>query len=604
MKETEQFAIDSLGGWKRTHDCGSLRPEHIGREAVLMGWVNSRRDLGNLIFIDLRDREGITQVVFDPQIDEKSHTRAHVLRNEWVLAVRGDVSPRLEGQENPKILTGAIEVKVKALKILNRTETPPFQVDGAVDASETLRLKHRYLELRRKKVFEIFRLRHRMTSCVRAYLNKNGFIEVETPFLTKSTPEGARDYLVPSRVNKGLFYALPQSPQLFKQLLMIAGFDRYYQIVRCFRDEDLRADRQPEFTQVDLEMAFTDEEGVMATVEGLMAALFEEVAGTRIALPLPRLEYREAMDRYGTDRPDLRFGMEIVEITDLVKDTDFKVLQQVLEAGGAVKAIRVEGGGTAFSRKILDELSEVAARGGAKGLLWAKLGPEGWQSSLSKFLHEEKKRAVNERLGAGPTDLLLIVADQAGIANRCLGLLRLAIARRLELTKPGNHALVWVTRFPLLEYNEEEGRLEAVHHPFTAPLEEDLSLLRQDPHKVRARSYDIVLDGSEIGGGSVRIHNMALQENMFSLLGISREEADRKFGFFLEGLKYGAPPHAGIALGFDRLVAILAGVESIREVIAFPKTASATCPLTDAPSKVDPNQLEELGLRLLPPENE
>ena len=564
-----------------------------------MGWVNSRRDLGNLIFIDLRDREGITQVVFDPQIDEKSHTRAHVLRNEWVLAVRGDVSPRLEGQENPKIPTGAIELKAKALKILNRTETPPFQVDGAVDASETLRLKHRYLELRRKKVFDIFRLRHRMTSCVRAYLNKNRFIEVETPFLTKSTPEGARDYLVPSRVNKGLFYALPQSPQLFKQLLMIAGFDRYYQIVRCFRDEDLRADRQPEFTQVDLEMAFTDEEGVMATVEGLMAALFEEVAGTRIALPLPRLEYREAMDRYGTDRPDLRFGMEIVEITDLVKNTDFKVLQQVLEAGGAVKAIRVEGGGTAFSRKILDELSEVAAQGGAKGLLWAKLGPEGWQSSLSKFLHEEKKGAVNERLGAGPTDLLLIVADQAGIASRSLGLLRLAIARRLELAKPGNHALVWVTRFPLLEYNEEEGRLEAVHHPFTAPLEEDLSLLRRDPHKVRARSYDIVLDGSEIGGGSVRIHNMALQEDMFSLLGISREEADRKFGFFLEALKYGAPPHAGIALGFDRLVAILAGVESIREVIAFPKTASATCPLTDAPSKVDPNQLEELGLRLL-----
>jgi aspartyl-tRNA synthetase len=568
-----------------------------------MGWVNSRRDLGNLIFIDLRDREGITQVVFDPQVDPKSHTRAHVLRNEWVLAVKGEVSPRLEGQENPKIPTGAIELKAKRLKILNRTVTPPFQVDGAVDASETLRLKHRYLELRRNKVFETFRLRHRMTSCVRAYLNKGGFIEVETPFLTKSTPEGARDYLVPSRVSKGLFYALPQSPQLFKQLLMIAGFDRYYQIVRCFRDEDLRADRQPEFTQVDLEMAFTDEEGVMAVVEGLMAALFEAVTGKPIALPIPRLEYMEAMDRYGTDRPDLRFGMDIVAITDLLKHTDFKVFQQILQAGGTVKAIRVEGGGGAFSRKRLDELSDAAAQGGAKGLLWAKVGPEGWRSSLSKFLHEDQKKAINARLGAGPDDLLLIVADQAAVANRSLGLLRLEIARRLELRKAGEHALVWVTRFPLIEYNEEQGRMEAVHHPFTAPLEEDLSWLQQDPYKVRARSYDIVLNGSEIGGGSVRIHNLALQETMFSLLGISREEADRKFGFFLEALKYGAPPHAGIALGFDRLVAILAGVESIREVIAFPKTASATCPLTDAPSPVDPRQLKELGLSLHPPED-
>ncbi|MEJ2726158.1 MAG: aspartate--tRNA ligase [Deltaproteobacteria bacterium] len=604
MKETERISIDSLGGWKRTHDCGSLRPEHIGGEAVLMGWVNSRRDLGNLIFIDMRDREGITQVVFDPQIDEKSHTRAHVLRNEWVLAVKGEVSARLEGQENPKMPTGAVELKAKGLKILNRTETPPFQVDGAVDASETLRLKHRYLELRRKKVFDNFRLRHRITSCIRAYLNNNGFIEVETPFLTKSTPEGARDYLVPSRINKGFFYALPQSPQLFKQLLMVAGFDRYYQIVRCFRDEDLRADRQPEFTQVDLEMAFTDEEGVMAVVEGSMAALFEEVTDRRLALPLPRLEYKQAMDRYGTDRPDLRFGMEIVELTDLMKETRFKVIEQVLDQGGEVKAIRVGGGGTAFSRKTLDELAGVAAQGGAKGLLWAKVSPEGWQSSLSKFLEEERKEAVTERLGAGPGDLLLIVADQAGIANRSLGLLRLELARRLDLIKPGDHALVWVTRFPLLEYNEEEGRLEAVHHPFTAPLEEDLSLLRHDPRRVRARSYDIVLNGNEIGGGSVRIHNTALQEDMFSILGISREEADRKFGFLLEALKYGAPPHAGIALGLDRLVAILAGVESIREIIAFPKTASAMCPLTGAPSNVDPGQLEELGLCLLPSEDE
>jgi len=599
LQKTARSPIDSLGDWKRTHDCGSLRPEHIGQEAVLMGWVNSRRDLGNLIFIDLRDREGITQVVFDPQIDEKNHTRAHGLRNEWVLAVRGEVSARLKGQENPKLPTGAVELRAKALKILNRTETPPFQVDGTVDASETLRLKYRYLELRRRRIFENFRLRHRMTSCVREYLDRNGFIEVETPFLTKSTPEGARDYLVPSRVNKGLFYALPQSPQLFKQLLMIAGFDRYYQIVRCFRDEDLRADRQPEFTQVDLEMAFTNEEGVMAIVEGMMAELFQNVMDRSIALPIPRLEYRDAMDRYGTDRPDLRFGMEVSEITDLVQDTGFQVLQRVIQTGGAVKAIKVEGGAQAFSRKTLDELSQVVTEAGTKGLLWAKVDGEGWQSSLSKFLHDENKQAVNERLGASPNDLLLIVADEPGTASRALGALRMEVARRLELIKPEDYALVWVSKFPLLEYNEEEGRLEAVHHPFTAPLEEDLPMLHHDPHKVRARSYDIVLNGSEIGGGSVRIHDLALQEEMFSLLGISRTEADLKFGFFLEALKYGAPPHAGIALGFDRLVAILAGVESIREIIAFPKTASATCPLTDAPSKVDSRQLTELGLRLL-----
>jgi len=590
--------IDSIGDWKRTHDCGSLRPEHVGQKAILMGWVNGRRDLGNLIFIDLRDREGITQIVFDPQVDEESHKRAHILRNEWVLAVKGDVSPRLKGQENPNLPSGAIEVKVKHLRILNRTETPPFQVDGAVDASETLRLKYRYLELRRPQVFGAFRKRHHITSCIREYLNKEGFIDVETPFLTKSTPEGARDYLVPSRVNKGLFYALPQSPQLFKQLLMISGFDRYYQIVRCFRDEDLRADRQPEFTQVDLEMAFTDEEGVMTIMEGVMKELFHSIMEKEIPMPILRMEYSEAMERFGTDKPDIRFGMELKEITDLVGDSNFRIFKQVVEEGGVVKAINVEQEAPTSSRKILDELSQVVMEGGAKGLAWIKVTEDGWQSSLDKFFQQKGKEAINNRLGAVPGDLLLIVADKPLIANQSLGMLRLEMARRLGLMKKGEHAFLWVTEFPLLEHNQTEGRLEAVHHPFTAPMDEDLSLLKEHPEKVRARSYDLVLNGVEIGGGSVRIHTVSLQEEIFKLLGISREEADLKFGFLLEALRYGAPPHAGIALGFDRLVAIMTGVESIREVIVFPKTLSATCPLTDAPSRVSEEQLKELALRL------
>jgi aspartyl-tRNA synthetase len=598
MKESTEISIDPLGDWKRSHDCGSLRAEDIGKKALLMGWVNTRRDLGNLIFVDLRDREGITQIVFDPQVDEKAHQRAHVLRNEWVVAVQGIVSARLAGQENPKLPTGAVELKVTDLRILNRTETPPFQVDGAVDASETLRLKYRYLELRRKRVFENFRRRHLMTAVVRDYLNRHGFIEVETPFLTKSTPEGARDYLVPSRIHKGLFYALPQSPQLFKQLLMVSGFDRYYQVVRCFRDEDLRADRQPEFTQVDLEMSFTDEEGVMGIVEGLMKELFGKILGVELSLPLPRLEYGEAMERFGTDRPDLRFGMEIKDITELVKDSEFKVFRAAAGAGGLIKAMNVEKAGPLLSRKVLDELSQLLVSWGAKGLAWAKVTEEGWQSSLDKFFSGDLKAAINRRMGAGSGDAILIVADQPRLASQVMGMLRLELARRLNLARQDDYALLWVTKFPLLEYNQEAGRLEAVHHPFTSPLDEDIPQLRDHPAKVRARAYDIVLNGSEIGGGSVRIHNTALQEAMFKHLGISPVEAEQKFGFFLEALKYGAPPHAGIALGFDRLVAIFCGLDSIREVIAFPKTQTASCPLTDAPSRVDKAQLEELGLAL------
>ena len=602
MNLTDDIHLDTLADWKRTHDCGSLRAADVGREALLMGWVNNRRDLGNLIFIDLRDREGITQIVFDPNVDEETHAKAHVLRNEWVLAVKGKVSPRLEGQENLKLPTGAIELKVTELKILNKSETPPFQVDGAVDASETLRLKYRYLELRRRKVYLNFLQRHRMTTLVRDYLNRNGFIEVETPFLTKSTPEGARDYLVPSRIHKGLFYALPQSPQLFKQLLMIAGFDRYYQVVRCFRDEDLRADRQPEFTQVDLEMSFSSEEDIIHLIEEMMAELFEKILGVKIALPLPRLEYQDAMNRFGTDRPDTRFAMEMKDIGDLAANSDFQVFKGVLQQGGVVKAINVEKGAALFSRKALDELSQIVVQAGAKGLMNVKVTADGWQSSLDKFFKKEDKAAVNQRTGANPGDLLLIVADKASVVNPCLGMLRLELAKKMNLLKKEDYALAWVTRFPLLEFNEEEGRLESVHHPFTSPLEEDLPLLYEHPEKVRARAYDIVLNGSEIGGGSVRIHNPALQETMFKILGISREEANLKFGFFLEALKYGAPPHAGIALGFDRLAAILTGSESIREVIAFPKTQTATCLLSDAPSRVDKKQLDELGLAVTEPQ--
>ncbi|MBL7211780.1 MAG: aspartate--tRNA ligase [Desulfobacteraceae bacterium] len=596
----EKIKINSLGDWKRTNDCGSLRQEDVGREAILMGWVNSRRDLGNLIFIDLRDREGITQVVFDPQVDKESHERAHILRNEWVLAVKGTVNHRLEGQINPNLPTGAIELRASELRVLNATETPPFQVDGAVDASETLRLKYRYLELRRPQIFGVLRRRHEIASSVRQYLNKEGFIEVETPFLTKSTPEGARDYLVPSRVNRGFFYALPQSPQLFKQLLMIAGFDRYYQIVRCFRDEDLRADRQPEFTQVDLEMAFVDEEAVMAVVEGMMKDIFEEILKKEIDLPIKRMEYQETMDRFGTDRPDTRFNMELKDLTEVADRSDFRIFKGAIASGGVVKGINVKRGADFFSRKILDELSQTVIDHGGKGLAWVKVKENGWQSSLKKFFKEEEKTALNERMDARPGDVILIMADNARVVNEVLGVLRLDVARRLDLLPNDIYAFVWITRFPLLAYDDNEDRLQAVHHPFTSPVEEDLHMLDQQPEKARARSYDLVLNGAEIGGGSIRIHDIVLQKKMFHILGVTPEEADSKFGFLLEALKYGAPPHGGMALGFDRLVAIMAGVGSIRETIAFPKTTSATCPLTDAPSRVAGDQLEELGLVLAP----
>ena len=601
MDEQGRHQIDTIGDWKRTHDCGGLRNNHVGDEVILMGWVNSRRDLGNLIFIDLRDREGITQVVFDPQGNPEAHERAHILRNEWVVAVRGKVSLRLKGRENTGLPTGDIELNVLELKILNRTQTPPFQVDGTVDASETLRLKYRYLELRRPRMFHHFKKRHLIGACIRNFLDRRGFMDVETPILTKSTPEGARDYLVPSRVNKGMFYALPQSPQLFKQLLMVAGFDRYYQIVRCFRDEDLRSDRQPEFTQVDLEMSFVHEDDVMDIFEEMMIHIFEEVLDVQIPSPIARITYKEAMARFGTDRPDMRFDMELVDLSAVAERSDFKLFQGAIEAGGSVKAICVKGGAQAYSRKALDELTSIARTTGAKGLAWIKIKDKGeWQSSIAKFFSDDDKRSINEEMEAQTGDLILIVADQRQMVHEALSAIRLKVAKQQDLIHNGEYAFVWVTEFPLLEYDEKEKRFAAVHHPFTSPFEEDLDLLDEAPSKVRARAYDLVLNGSEIGGGSIRIHSTDIQEKIFRTLGISSREAQSKFGFLLDALKYGAPPHGGMALGFDRLVAIMTGVESIREIIAFPKTTSAACLLSEAPSMVDSAQLEELGLRVEP----
>jgi aspartyl-tRNA synthetase len=564
-----------------------------------MGWVNGRRDLGGLIFVDLRDREGLTQIVFDPGESPECHEKAALLRNEWVVAVKGVVARRIPGQEKKDLATGEIEVRARELRILNRSETPPFQVDGAVDASEALRLKYRYLELRRPQLFRAFLKRHQTASCIRECLNSQGFIDVETPFLTKSTPEGARDYLVPSRVNKGLFYALPQSPQLFKQLLMVGGFDRYYQIVRCFRDEDLRADRQPEFTQVDIEMSFVGEEDVMQVCETMVADVFRKVLEREVTLPIRRMTYAEAISLYGTDRPDLRFGMPMADITGIAGASGFGVFRKAVEEGGRVKALAVKGGASTFSRKAIDELAKEVEILGGKGLAWAKVTGGGWQSSLDKFFDAGAKAAINEASSAKDGDLILMVADKPKAAAAIMGGMRQVVARKLGLIPRDEFVFVWVTEFPLFEYNEDEKRLDAVHHPFTSPNLDDLELLEKEPEKVRARAYDLVLNGVEIGGGSIRIHDPEIQKRVFSLLGISDEDAQAKFGFLLEALRYGAPPHGGVAFGLDRMVALLIGASSIREVIAFPKTTSAQCLMTNAPSAVGGEQLQELGLRLI-----
>ena len=588
---------DVLGDWKRSHYCGRLSAADMGQKVCLMGWVQRRRDHGGLFFIDLRDREGIVQLALDPERDPEAHGKADRVRNEYVIAVKGTVSPRPSGTINPKMKTGEVEVEVAELRILNLAKTPPFMVEDGAEVAEIIRLKHRYLDLRRPSLQQNLMLRHRVARTVRTYLDAQGFLEIETPVLTKSTPEGARDYLVPSRVNPGTFYALPQSPQLFKQLLMVSGFDRYCQIVKCFRDEDLRADRQPEFTQIDCEMSFVDREDVMTVMEGMIAAVFREAVGVEVSLPMQRITYAEAMDRFGVDNPDLRFGLELVDISESVKDSGFKVFADVVRGGGVVKALNAKGCGS-FSRKEIDDLTDFVKIYGAKGLAYVKITEEGWQSPIAKFFTADELAELNTVLDAQVGDLLLFVADSFKVANESLGRLRGHLGHKLGLTSKSDFRFVWVTDFPLLEWDGETRRHVAVHHPFTAPMDEDIPLLDTDPGRARAKAYDLVLNGSEIGGGSIRIHDQAVQSQMFLLMGIGAEEAREKFGFLLDALEYGAPPHGGIAFGLDRLTMILTGSDSIRDVIAFPKTQKATCLMSEAPGVVDEKQLQELSIRL------
>lgn len=588
---------DLLGDMRRTHHCCALSAADVGKEVILMGWVQRRRDHGGVIFVDLRDKEGMTQVVFNPDRNPDVHKKAHVIRSEYVLGVRGTVTARPEGMLNPSLKTGEIEVMVDELRILNAAQTPPFPIEEKVEVSELIRLKHRHIDLRRPQFQKNIVLRHKTAATIRQFLNRHGFLDIETPVLTKSTPEGARDYLVPSRVNPGQFYALPQSPQLFKQLLMIAGFDRYYQIVRCFRDEDLRADRQPEFTQVDMEMSFVGEEDVMTIAEGLMSAVFKDVLGLDIKTPFPRLPYDEAMARYGLDKPDLRFGLELKDLSDIVKDSGFKVFATVVKNGGIVKALNAKGC-VDFSRKEIDDLTEFVGIYRAKGLAWIKVKGEEWQSPIAKFFTAEEKAAMAARLDMKPGDLVFFVADQPKVTNEALGHLRNHLAEKLGLIKENEFNFLWVTLFPLMEYDEEAKRYQALHHPFTSPTEEDYALLETNPLAAKSRAYDLVLNGSEVGGGSIRIHRLDLQKKVFQALGMGPEEYEEKFGFLLNALDSGAPPHGGIAFGFDRLTMILCGQSSIRDVIAFPKTQKAACLLTQAPSEAAPAQLEELSLRV------
>ncbi len=589
---------DILGNWKRTHYCGELRTEHIGQEVCLMGWAHRRRDHGGLIFIDLRDRTGLAQLALDPDRDLEAHTKAERVRNEFVVAVRGKVSPRPDGTVNAKMPTGEVEIEISELRILNEAKTPPFMLNDFNEVAENVRLKYRYLDLRRESIQSNLIMRHKVAQTVRNYLTDNHFLEIETPVLTKSTPEGARDYLVPSRVHPGNFFALPQSPQLFKQLLMVSGFDRYFQIVKCFRDEDLRADRQPEFTQIDCELSFVDESDIMTIMEGMIAKIFKSALDVDLSLPMPRMSYKEVIERYGVDNPDLRFEMELTNITDLVKECGFKVFASVAENDGLVKALNVKGG-SSFSRKELDDLTNFAAIYGAKGLAWVKIQEDGsWQSPIAKFFTETELAKISKTLDATPGDLLLFVADSAKVTNEALGRLRGHIGQKLGLTDPNNFKFIWVTEFPLLEWDGEAKRHVAVHHPFTAPLDEDIELLDSEPGQVRSRAYDLVLNGSEIGGGSIRIHDQSVQSQMFNLLGIGEEEARQKFGFLLDALEFGAPPHGGLAFGLDRIMMILTGSESIRDVIAFPKTQKAACMMSEAPGIVDEKQLTELSIRI------
>ena len=588
--------MESLGDWQRSCYCGEPRVTQVGQPLTVMGWVHSRRDHGGVTFVDVRDRSGLVQIVCNPQVSPAAHTQAKELRLEYVVAARGRLERRSPETINPNIPTGEVELVVEELRALNASRTPPFPIDADTEPAENTRLRYRYLDLRRPKMFENLRLRHRLAKVVRDYLDGEGFLEVETPVLTRSTPEGARDYLVPSRVIPGGFYALPQSPQLFKQLLMVSGLEKYFQIVRCFRDEDLRADRQPEFTQIDIEMSFVRPDDVFQLIEGMMVRLCKEVKGIDIPTPFPRMPYSQALARFGNDKPDIRFGLEIQELSTLFSQTDIKVFRQVVADGGVVRGLIVSD--DPFSRKELDDLIPLAQDFGAKGLAWIRLTEDGWQSPLAKFVSDDRKQEIEAALGLKPQDVLLLIADQERVACDALSRLRLYLGDKLGLIAKDDMRFLWVTDFPLVEYDADERRYVAKHHPFTAPNDQDVSLLETDPGKVRAFAYDVVLNGVELGGGSIRIHRQDVQQKIFTLLGIGEAEAQEKFGFLLEALSYGAPPHGGIALGFDRLAMLFAGMDSLREVIAFPKTARAQCLLTQAPGGVDTKQLRELSIKV------
>jgi aspartyl-tRNA synthetase len=582
---------------KRTHNATDISSQNVGQEVVLNGWVNTRRDHGGLIFIDLRDRSGIIQIVFSPDVNEESFHLAEQVRGEYVVAAKGKVSLRPEETENPNLLTGKVEIYVEEMEVLNRAKTPPFYIEDNIDVDENLRLKYRYLDLRRPEMRKNLELRHRVVKVMRDYLDEKAFIEVETPILTRSTPEGARDYLVPSRVHPGEFFALPQSPQQYKQLLMVAGMEKYFQIARCFRDEDLRADRQPEFTQLDMEMSFVDEEDIFQLIEEMMLRIFKEGLEQDISIPFPRISYEDAMKKYGNDRPDLRFGLEIVDLTELLRDVEFKVFSGAIKSGGVVRAINARGCGS-FARREIDKLGEMAVEYGAKGMAWIVVGENELKSPIIKFLTEEEVEQILNALEAKPGDLLIFGADSAETVARVLGNLRMELARRLNLLEKESLNFVWVLGFPLLEYDEEEKRYVAVHHMFTSPCLEDIELLDTDPGGVKARAYDLVLNGVEVGGGSIRIHRRDWQEKIFGLLGLTVEEAQEKFGHMLEAFEYGAPPHGGIAFGIDRLLMIMSQRQSIRDLIAFPKTQSASCPMMETPSEVSMRQLRELSLKI------
>ncbi|MFL0247381.1 aspartate--tRNA ligase [Candidatus Clostridium stratigraminis] len=588
---------EALLGLKRTIMCGELRDTHIGNKVTVMGWVQRKRNLGGLIFVDLRDRTGILQIVFGEAINNEAFVKADTVKSEYCLAVTGEIVKR--EAPNANMPTGNVELKGMSIKILSESETPPIYIKENLDASENIRMKYRYLDLRRPDMQSIFMIRHKAAKSIRDYLDENGFLELETPMLTKSTPEGARDYLVPSRNYPGMFYALPQSPQLFKQLLMVSGFDKYFQIVKCFRDEDLRANRQPEFTQVDIEMSFIEQDDVIAMNEGLIKKVFKDVLDVEVQTPIKRMPYRIAMEKYGSDKPDLRFGMEIVNISEVVKNADFKVFKDALEAGGSVRAIKVPSSAN-MGRKDIDRLGEFVKTYKAKGLAYIAYKEDEIKSPISKFLKEEEIKEILNVMEAKPSDLILILSDSNKVVLQALGALRLELAKKLEILKDNKEFnFVWVTEFPLVSYNEEENRYQAEHHPFTAPMDEDIEYLDTDPSKVRAKAYDIVLNGEELGGGSIRIHDSSLQEKMFNILGFTKEKAWERFGFLLEAFKFGPPPHGGLAFGFDRLIMFLSNRDNIKDVIAFPKNQNAFDPMTEAPNIVDDTQLKELGLSII-----